>query len=60
VFCVQGGLDRAGDARPRSRAALRELLVEEYEGTGLHRKLSPLDIQVGVTWLLLVVGNILY
>jgi hypothetical protein len=48
VFPVQGGLEGAGDAQPRSRAALRELLVEEYEGTGLHRKLSPLDIQVRV------------
>jgi hypothetical protein len=46
-----GGMEGAGDAQPRSRAALRELLVEEYEGTGLHRKLSPLDIQVGSTYL---------
>jgi hypothetical protein len=32
----------------RGCAFLCELLVEEYEGTGLHRKLSPLDVQVGV------------
>lgn len=36
-----------GEAPARSRQALRELLVEEYEATGLLRKLSPLDIQVG-------------
>jgi hypothetical protein len=43
---LQGGAEGGGDAQPRSRAALRDLLLEEYEGTGLHRKLSPLDVQV--------------
>jgi hypothetical protein len=41
----------------RGCAFLCELLVEEYEGTGLHRKLSPLDVQVTVMLLLLFVTN---
>lgn len=52
VCCtVQGGAAAEGDAQPRSRQALRDLLLEEYEGTGLHRKLSPLDLQVGMVQL---------
>ena len=35
-----------GPMAPRSRGALREMIVEEYEGTGLHRRLSELDLQV--------------
>lgn len=40
------GASGTGDALPRSRLALRELLLEEYGASGLIRKLSTLDIQV--------------
>lgn len=36
----------SGQGPPRSRMALRELILEQYEATGLTRKLNALDLQV--------------
>lgn len=41
------GADDMGSSIARSRMALREWVLEEYEMTGLTRKLTQLDIQVG-------------
>lgn len=38
----------APSALARSRQATREWILEEYEGTGLSRRLSALDLQVGI------------
>lgn len=35
---------------PHSRQALREWIVEEYEGTGLKRRLTQMDLEVYLIW----------
>jgi hypothetical protein len=42
----EGMVAGGGPMAPRSRGALREFIVEEYEGTGLHRRLTEQDLQV--------------
>jgi hypothetical protein len=54
LLAAQGGVQAAS----YSRAALRELLKREYDGTGLQRRLTAADVAVSGTLLVVVYGRV--